>query len=118
MKINLRYVIAVVLVVVVAGSFFVFWQVKQGKIDLPVLLIGSRRNKFGEAAISFINANLLPPGTTASLMEVTNEGSVYKVKIKIGADEPDVYVSKDGKFLFTAAFELKPTASPQPSIQN
>jgi len=118
MKINLKYLIAIVLVLAVLIGIFVFWQVKQGKIDLPVLLIGSKGDKLGEAAISFINANLLPSGTTASLIKVTNEGSVYKVKIKIGTDEPDVYVSKDGRFLFTAAFELKPTESPKSQTQN
>ncbi len=113
-----KIVIIAVLVLVIAGGFFVFWQAKQGKIDLPALLLGSRADKLGAEAIDFINKNLLPPGTTATLVKITNEGSVYKIQIKIGNEEPDVYVSKDGKFLFTAAFEMKKAetkTSPAPS---
>ena len=113
-----KTVVIAALVLVIAGGFFLFWQIKQGKIDLPTLSIGSRADKLGAEAIDFINKNLLSPGTTATLVKVTNEGSVYKVKIKIGSEEPDVYVSKDGKFLFTAAFEMKKSeieASPSPS---
>jgi len=111
-----KTVVIAVLVLVVAGGFFVFWQAKQGKIDLPVLLLGSRADKLGSEAIDFINKNLLSPGTTATLVKVTNEGSVYKIKIKVGNEEPDVYVSKDGRFLFTAAFEMKKSeTSPSPS---
>lgn len=113
-----KTVVIAVLVLVIAGGFFVFWQAKQGKIDLPALLSGSRADKLGAEAIDFINKNLLPPGTTATLVKITNEGSVYKIKIKVGNEEPDVYVSKDGKFLFTAAFEMKKAetkTSPAPS---
>ena len=113
-----KTVVIAVLVLVVAGGFFVFWQAKQGKIDLSALL-GSRGDKLGAEAIYFINKNLLSPGTTATLVKATNEGSVYKIKIKIGNEEPDVYVSKDGKFLFTAAFEMKkPENSPSPSQES
>ncbi len=114
---KIKYIIAVALVIVVAGGLFVFWQARQGNINLPILSITSKADKLGKAAIDYINANLLPPGTTASLVEVTNEGTVYKVKIKIGADEPDVYVSKDGQFLFTAAFEMTPVETPESQIQ-
>jgi len=111
-------VIAVLVLLAVAGGFFVFWQVKQGKINLPVLLFESRADKLGEEAVDFINKNLLSSGTTATLVKATNDGSVYKIKIKIGEEEPEVYVSKDGKFLFTVAFEMKKSeaeASPSPS---
>jgi len=113
-----KTIIIVILVLVIAGGSFVFWQVKQGKINLPVLPISARGNKLGAEAIDFINKNLLAPGTTASLISITNEGSVYKIKLKIGDQEPEVYVSKDGKFLFTAAFKIEKaevSASPSPS---
>ena len=109
-----KTIVIAVLVLVIAGGFSIFWQTKQGKIDLPTLSIGSRADKLGAEAIDFINKNLLSPGTTATLVSIASEGSVYKIKIKVGGEEPDVYVSKDGRFLFTAAFEMKePETSPK-----
>ena len=117
MKTKINYIATAIAVLIVVASLFISWQIKQGKIDLPALLLGSRADKLGAEAIDFINKNLLPPGTTATLVKITNEGSVYKIQIKIGNEEPDVYVSKDGKFLFTAAFEMKPIESPQSQNQ-
>lgn len=117
MKINLKYLIAIVLVLVAAIGIFVFWQIKQGKISLPFLPIKSIGQERAELAIEYINKNFLPEGITASLLSVSDQGSVYKIKLKIRQDEPEVYVSKDGKFLFTQAFEIKPQASPSSSPQ-
>jgi len=53
-----------------------------------------------QKAIDFINKNLLQQGTTASLVSVTEENGLYKLKLKIGEKEYPSYVSKDGKLLF------------------
>lgn len=58
-------------------------------------------------AIDYINQNLLEKGTTASLISVIDEGQVYKVHLKVQEDEGDVYVTKDGKFLFPQVISLK-----------
>jgi len=53
-----------------------------------------------EKAISFINENLVQEGTVVSLVSILDESGLYKIKIKIGEDEIDSYITKDGKFLF------------------
>jgi len=117
MKINLKYLIAIVLVLAVLIGIFVFWQIKLGKINLPFLAIKSFGQEKAELAIEYINKNLLSQGATASLTSVSDQGNVYKIKLKIQEEELDVYISKDGRFLFTNTFEMKPQASPSSSPQ-
>ncbi len=62
-----------------------------------------------QKAINYINQNKeqLTGGNPASLIKVTPEGSVYKIRIKIGQNEFDSYVTTDGKFLFPAGYNLE-----------
>jgi len=57
--------------------------------------------------ISYINQNLLPEGTTASLIDILEESGLYKIKLKIEGDEYDSYVTKDGKILFPSGVSLE-----------
>ncbi len=60
-----------------------------------------------EKAIKYINDNPnLTGGGTASLISVLEDGSVYKIHLKIGEQEYDSYVSKDGKLLFPSAYDI------------
>ncbi|PJB99257.1 MAG: hypothetical protein CO077_02675 [Candidatus Nealsonbacteria bacterium CG_4_9_14_0_8_um_filter_35_12] len=68
-----------------------------------------------QKAIDFINKNLLQQGTTASLVNVTEENGLYKLSLKIGDKEYTSYVSKDGKLLFPNEginLEEKPAEKP------
>lgn len=62
-----------------------------------------------EKAINYINQNKdsLTGGNTASLLSVVDEGGVYKIHLKVGEGEYDSYISKDGKFLFPAGYNLE-----------
>lgn len=60
-----------------------------------------------EKAVDFINKYLLEEGATASLIDVSEESGVYKFKLKIGENEMDSYVTKDGKLLFPQVIDLK-----------
>ena len=70
-----------------------------------------------EKAINYINQNkeTLTGGNTVSLLEVVEEGTVYKISLKIGENEFDSYVTKDGKLLFVQAIDLE--AKPQEKVQ-
>ncbi len=103
-----------ILVVIIAGGIFVFSQVKSGKMDLTGLSLKPKGQKIAESAIEYINTNILQGDTKTAFVSVSSQGSVYKVKLKVGADEPEVYVSKDGKFLFLSAIDIKPSATPSP----
>lgn len=68
----------------------------------------------GEKAIEYINKNILADsGETATLVKVTDKGTIYEVKINVGGKEFDSYISKDGKFVFPVGYDT--TANPSPS---
>lgn len=66
-----------------------------------------------DKALSFINENILEQGMSASLIEAIEENGLYKLKLKIGEQELDLYVTKNGKFLFPQVVDLE-----QPIVQN
>lgn len=59
-----------------------------------------------EKAINFINQTI-EEDVTASLMDITEEGEVYKIHLKIAEIEYISYITKDGKFLFPNGFNLE-----------
>jgi hypothetical protein len=59
-----------------------------------------------QKALAFINNNILSQGMTASLIDITEEGNVYKIRVDIQGTEYQSYVSKDGKYLFPEGYEL------------
>lgn len=60
----------------------------------------------GQISIDFLNKNVLQPGITASLVDIVDEGEIYKIRLKIEENEYDSYVSKDGKYLFPEGYNL------------
>lgn len=56
--------------------------------------------KAAEKALVFINDVALQGQATASLLEITEESGLYKIKIDIEGEEYESFVSKDGKLLF------------------
>jgi hypothetical protein len=75
------------------------------------------KQKVSEEAVSYINANLLQPGTKATLNEVTDEGDLYKLSIKVGTLDFQSYVSKDGKYLFPSGIDLTETVEELPAAK-
>lgn len=80
------------------GGFYLF----QNKTGLSP-------EKAGQAAIEFINKALAKESAniTASLVSVTEESGLYKIHLKIENNEYDSFISKDGKYLFSTAFNLE-----------
>jgi len=68
-------------------------------------IFGMSSNEIGKKTIDYINNNGLSQ-TPASLVSVSEESGVVKVKIKIGTNEFDSYATKDGKFLFPESFDM------------
>ena len=61
----------------------------------------------GEKAMAFINQVIQEEqNVTASLMDISQESGVYKIHLKIEENEYDSYMTKDGKLLFSSAFNL------------
>lgn len=60
-----------------------------------------------ESSIDYLNQNILTQGgQTASLVSFSKESGVIKVKMKIGDQEYDSYVTADGKLFFPEAISL------------
>ena len=98
-KFSKNLIVAVIIVgIVIAGVFLYLNQEETSELS---------PEEVAEKAVDFINQNILTEGSTASLAEVTEEGSVYKIKLKIGDQEFDSYLSKDGKFLFPEGIKLE-----------
>ncbi|MDP2930409.1 MAG: hypothetical protein Q8N56_02250, partial [bacterium] len=75
--------------------------------------ISPRAQKISANAVDFINKNLLPSGTTATLKKISSQTNVYKIDLEIDGNGTIVYVSKDGKLLFLGGYDLTETAIPE-----
>ncbi len=81
----------------IIGVFIILNQEKIEKVE-------TAPEDLAQKAIGYINENMLSEGLTASLISVVEESGLYKIHIKIGEEEYDSYVSKDGKLLFPSGF--------------
>lgn len=93
--------ITVVLSIILAGLLTVIFFGKSGETN------EFSAESVAEKMVSYINENLLGPETKASLINFSDEGSVYKLKLKIGEAEFDSFASKDGLFLFPEGISLE-----------
>lgn len=66
-----------------------------------------------ERAIAYINQNLLQKGISASLINVREENGIYKFHLKLGENEFDSYVTRDGNILFIEGIDLEKPATVQ-----
>jgi hypothetical protein len=60
-------------------------------------------------AISYINN--LSGGAGASLIDVTEESGLYKIHLRVGQNEYNSFISKDGKLLFEQAIYIEASSS-------
>jgi len=91
---NLIPIAIVVAGVLIAGAVLFINQQKTASSEI----LSSQQA--GEKTINFIKENLLPEGTTASLISIVEESGIYKIQLKIEDQEYPSYVTKDGKLLF------------------
>lgn len=58
-------------------------------------------------AVDFINKNLVQPGTTVTIDNVTEENGLYKLSVKLSSGQTvDSYITKDGTKFFTQALDI------------
>ncbi|MBA7612693.1 hypothetical protein ES703_19930 [subsurface metagenome] len=108
MKQNLnKNLIALAIVIaglIIGGAYFF---TNQGTIQ------GLSAQEAADKAINFINQSI-EEDVTASLLDVVDEGVVYRIHLKIAETEYNSYITKDGKLLFPNAFNLEEQAEEQP----
>ena len=68
---------------------------------------GLSPEKAGEVAMVFINNALKQDNVTASLADITEESGVFKINLKIEEKDYNSFITKDGKYLFSTAFDLE-----------
>lgn len=66
-------------------------------------------------AESFINSYLMQSGTSASIMEISEEYGLYKLKIDIISDIVESYLSKDGRLFFPQALNIDEISGTEPN---
>jgi len=70
-------------------------------------IFGSSSDEIGKKTMDYVNNNLLPPGTTASLIESKKgDSGIFEVKFKLGEQEITSFVTQDGKMLFPTGYEM------------
>ncbi|MBI2449942.1 MAG: hypothetical protein HYV47_00225 [Candidatus Nealsonbacteria bacterium] len=95
---NITVIIIFAAVLTIGLGFFNLWQ-NQNNGDPSI-------NEAGKLAIDFINQALEGDSVAASLLGITEESGVYKIHLKIKDTEYDSFLTKDGKYLFSSAFNL------------
>jgi len=94
--------ISIVIAAAIIGGVLVYTN--QGCVPQEKLAGILNSQEIAQKAIDFINQNnMVGENQTASLGEVFDESGLYKFKVKIGENEFDSYVTKDGKLLFPQA---------------
>lgn len=103
---------------VIAGLLIVgaFVYINWGKIGKGISG-SSPSQQTAEKAIKFINENILSGDAIASLVNVSEETNVYKIRLKIGNQEYDSYITRDGKFLFPEGYNLEATTTQATTTQ-
>ncbi len=103
--------ISIIIAGLIIGGAFIY--INQGKIekekieDVSENLLSPQQT--AEKAINFINENMLKgQGITASLVNAVEENGVYKFSFKIGGEEYNSYVTKNGKLFFIEGIDLEP----------
>ena len=82
---------------------------------------GVSKDNLAKKGIDYINSSILS-GQTAALVSSSEESGLIKMRIKIGQNEFDSYMTKDGKLLFPEAIKIdkeqdqKQTVAP--AVQN
>jgi glutaredoxin len=102
--------------VVFAFTAYVVYEAAYSLSNSSELSAQAAANK----AVSYINN--VNGGTSASLIDVTEESGLYKIHIRIGQNEYETFVSKDGKLLFKPGYYDyidggSATNTPSPSIE-
>jgi hypothetical protein len=92
--------IGIAVIAIVITGVLIFTN-SNSTFTLPSIF-GQSNDQLAKKAVDYINNNKLST-TPASLVSVSEESGLVKIKIKIGTNEFDSYVSKDGKLLFAQA---------------
>lgn len=107
--------VGVAIIAIIVTGVLIYANLNHG-FSFPSIF-GMSDNQIGKKVISYINNNQLS-STPASLVSVSEESGLVKVKIKIGTNTFDSYATKDGKLLFPQSFDMSAKTSSASANQN
>ena len=107
--------VCVAVVAIIITGVLIFADSK-GSFSLPNIL-GVSKDQIGKNAVDYINTNKLS-ATPASLVSVSEESGLVKIKISIDGKEFDSYVTKDGKLLIPQVINMAPAKADATVGQN
>ncbi len=114
--------VAVVVVIIVGLLLLKSYGPSSISSKLNFLPFGqSSDEKVAKKALDFINQNLLQEGQKAELVSSSTDSGVIKFTIKIGTDNYDSFITKNGKLFCPQIYDLSqpsPAASPAASPAN
>jgi len=99
-KINPWLIISLILAIALVVVVF---QQQKPKITGAFIL---SKEEVGKKVIDYINNNLVPPGTNATLVKVEDMGTFYEILTSYQGQQIPVYATKDGKYMFLQSFNL------------
>ncbi len=99
--------IGIAVVGIVITGVLIFINENPGQFSFSLFRLGDlSNNELAKKAVDYINNQGLA-SSTASLVSISEESGLVKVRIKIGSSEFDSYATKDGKLLFPQAFKME-----------
>lgn len=76
---------------------------------------GASNDEIAKKSIDYLNTTVLAGQEQATLVSVSEESGLVKIKLKIGTSEYDSYATKDGRLLFPQAFTMEQDSNQQAS---
>jgi len=73
--------------------------------------------KCSEKVITYVNNNLVQPGTTVSFISVNESKGLYEFRVKYQSQEMPLYTTKDCSQLFTSALNMNAAPTPQTPVK-
>jgi len=92
----MQKIISIAITILVGASFFYF--IINSDAGRGTISIGEARERLLSAT-----SRLLPPETSASIIDIVTERGLYKITIDIQGQEEVVYLTKNGSFLLPGA---------------
>jgi len=79
---------------------------------------GLSNDAIAKKSLDYLNTTVLAGQSQATLVSVSEESGLVKMKIKIGSNDYDSYATRDGKLLFPQAFAMESAVAHQPNENN
>lgn len=109
-KSNPMLIAVILAVIIVTGSLA---YINRDKIE-KLFPKNISDQQAAEKAVNYINQNILQGKGTAVLTNVVSEDGLYKFHLKIGTQEFDSYITKNGKIFFPDFIELEKVVATTP----